>query len=691
MKAPAPPKARKEDHFSTIHGIKRNDPYHWLRLSDEQKNAENPDERTQAVVDFLNEENSYLKNMLGNTESLQDELYNEMVGRIKQDDSSVPYKLNGYYYLRSFSKGNEYPVYSRRKEKLDAADEIILNVEERAKSHDFYQVSSLSVSPDNKILAFGEDTLSRRIYKIRFKSLETGEMLEDSIENTTGHAVWANDNKCIFYSVKDESLRSFKIFRHVLGSKQEEDTEIYHEADNTFRTFVYKSKSRKYLIIGSASTLSTEYRYLDADDPFGSFKIFHPREKKHEYSIAHFEDKWFIRTNKDAVNFKVMECPVENTAFSNWKNFIEHRQDVLIESFDLFQMYFVVNERIGGILQIRIINSNGEAHQIELPEENHLVYFGMNPEFDSNILRIQYSSMITPLSVFDYNMDNREMKLMKQQEVLGGFDSNDYTTQRLNVEARDGAMVPLSLVYRKDTQLTTETPLLLYAYGSYGISMDPYFSSVRLSLLDRGFVFAIAHIRGGEELGRQWYLDGKLLNKKNTFFDFIDCAEYLISANYTSSEKLFAMGGSAGGLLMGAVLNLRPDLWKGVIAAVPFVDVINTMLDESIPLTTGEYDEWGNPNEEEYFHYINSYSPYDNVEEKDYPAILVTTGYFDSQVQYWEPAKWVARLRELKTNDKPLLLFCDMETGHGGKSGRFKRLKDTALEYAFLLWMAGKS
>ncbi len=688
VKAEAPV-AKKEAKELTIHGDTRIDNYYWMKLTDEQKNAKELDAQTTDVVNFLNAENDYTKAKLKHTESFQEKLYNEIVGRIKQDDKSVPYKDNGYFYITRYEEGNEYPIYSRKKENLDAKEEIMLNANELAKDYDYFNATGLSVSPNNKILSYGEDTLSRRIYTIKFKNLETGEMVEDIIPNTTGRAVWANDNKTLFYSVKDETLRSYKIFKHTMGTDAAKDVEVFHEKDETFGTFVYKTKSDKYIVIGSYQTLSSEYRILDADNPNGQFKVFQPRERKLEYDLAHFNDKFYVRTNMDAKNFRLMETPENATGKENWKEVIANRDDVLLEGMDIFKDYLVLSERKAGITNIRVRPWTGEEHYIEFKDEAYLTYTSVNPQFDTEILRIGYTSMTTPNSTFDYNMRSKDMKLLKETEVVGDFDSNNYKSERMFATARDGQKVPISLVYRKGTKLDGTSPLLLYAYGSYGNSMDPYFSSVRLSLLDRGFVYAIAHIRGGEEMGRWWYEDGKLLKKKNTFTDFIDCGKYLVDNKYAAEDKLFAMGGSAGGLLMGAVVNMEPEMWQGVVAAVPFVDVISTMLDESIPLTTGEFDEWGNPKEKEYYDYIKSYSPYDNVEAKSYPNMLVTTGYHDSQVQYWEPAKWVAKLREMKTGENTLLLHTNMEAGHGGASGRFARLKETALEYAFFLDLVG--
>ncbi len=687
-----PPIAKKIPHEMTIHGDVRNDPYYWMKLSDDQKLAEQPDDQTQDVLDYLNAENEYTQKMLGHTEKFQEKIFSEIVGRIKQTDMSVPYKSNGYYYLTRYEEGKEYPIYSRKKTSLENEEEILLDVNELARPYDYYNVAGRAVSEDNNILAYGEDTLSRRIYTIKFKNLNSNELLHDVIENTTGGVVWANDNETVFYSRKDEALRSYQIYKHKLGTDSSTDELVFEESDETFNAFVYKSKSKRYIIIGSYATVSNEYWILDADQPDGELKVFQKRERNLEYGIAHYEDHWYIRTNKDgAKNFKLMKTPVEATDKSNWTNVIDHRSDVLFEGMDIFKDYLVLSERQNGITQLRVKPWNGSDYMIDFPEDAYLTYTSVNPEFETEELRLNYTSLTTPNTTYDFNLSTKKFKQLKQQEVVGDFDPSNYSSERMMVEVRDGTKVPLSIVYKKGFDKNGSKPLLLYAYGSYGNSMDPYFSSVRLSLLDRGFTFAIAHVRGGEEMGRAWYEDGKLLKKKNTFTDFIDCGKHLVSNNYCAEDLLFAMGGSAGGLLIGAVINMEPSLWNGAIAAVPFVDVVTTMLDESIPLTTGEFDEWGNPKNEEYYKYIKSYSPYDNVEAKEYPSLLITTGYHDSQVQYWEPAKWIAKLRDTKTDDNPLIMHCNMETGHGGASGRFQRFKETALEYAFLLDLAGIS
>ncbi len=677
---PEPPVAEKIPKELTIHGDTRVDDYYWLN---ERKNPK--------VIDYLTAENEYKDAVMKHTESFQKKLYDEIVGRIKKTDMSVPSKESGYYYYSRYEEGGEYPIYCRRKGTMEAEEEILLNVNEMAKGHAYYSVAGYSVSSNNNLIAFGVDTVSRRKYTIHFKNLKTGKILPDKIPITSGRAAWSDDNKTIFYILKDEeTLRSYKVLKHVLGTDPSSDKEVFEEKDVTFSTYVYKSKSKKYLIIGSGSTLSDEYRFLDAGNPDGKFKIIQPREKDLEYSVDHYRDKFYIRTNYKAKNFRLMATPVNRTAKGNWKEVIPHRDDVLLQRFEVFKDFLVVNERINGLPNLRIMRWDKKTeHYLDFGEEAYSAYISYNPEFDTDVLRYVYTSMTTPRSVFDYNMNTKEKTLLKQQEVVGDFDSNNYHAERLYATARDGTKVPISLVYRKGLEKNGDNPLLLYGYGSYGASMNAGFSSVRLSLLDRGFVYAIAHIRGGQEMGRYWYDEGKLLKKKNTFTDFIDCAEHLIAEKFTNPDKLFAEGGSAGGLLMGAIVNMRPDLFKGVTAAVPWVDVITTMLDPDVPLTTSEYDEWGDPNKKEYYDYMLSYSPYDNVEAKDYPAMLVTTGLHDSQVQYFEPAKWVAKLRALKTDKNILLLDTDMESGHGGASGRFRRYKRTALQYAFFLDQVG--
>ncbi|HLV15492.1 MAG TPA: S9 family peptidase [Xanthomarina sp.] len=677
-----PPKAKKIPEKLVAHNDARVDNYYWLNNRDDQE-----------VLDYLHAENDYTKSVMKHTEKLQEQLFEEMKSRIKEDDQSVPYKLNGYWYITKFEKGKDYPIYSRKKETLDAPEELLFDCNEMAKNHAYFSLGSIAISPDNTLAAFSTDTVSRRQYKIQIKNLVTGEIYPEKILNTTGSVTWANDNLTLFYTRKDKvTLRSYKIFKHKLHTSVKDDIEIYHETDETFNTFVYKTKSRKYIVIGSSSTLTSEYRILDSDTPNNEFKIFSERERNLEYSIEHYEDHFYILTNKDgATNFKLQKTKETETESKFWKDLLPHRNDVLLEDIEIFKDYLVVNEREQGLNKLRIISWHGnEDYYIPFDSETYTAYIGNNPDFNSNFLRYTFNSLTTPSSVIDYNFGTKVHDLKKEQEVLDkNFKKENYTSERIWVRARDGEKVPVSLVYRKDLKKETGNPLLLYAYGSYGSTIDPYFSTVRLSLLDRGFVYAIAHIRGGEYLGREWYENGKLMSKMNTYYDYIDCSKHLIANNYTSKDHLYAYGGSAGGLLMGVVVNLNPELYKGVLAIVPFVDVLTTMLDDTIPLTTGEYDEWGNPNDEAYYNYMKAYSPYDNIKKQDYPNMLVTTGLHDSQVQYWEPAKWVAKLREYKTDSNKLLLYTDMDTGHGGASGRFESLKEVALEYAFILDLEG--
>ena len=688
------PSAEKQAKSLTIHNSTRIDNYFWMRLTDEQKTAKNKDNQTQKVEAYLNAENEYFDKVTASTNNFQKELFEEMKGRIKEDDTSVPYFRNNYFYITRFEKGSQYPIYSRKKESLDVDEEILFDVNQEALEHEYFQLGALNVSPDNKLVAFATDTVSRRQYTIQIKNLETGEILTDKIENTTGGSVWSNDNKTLFYTKKDPlTLRSSSIYRHILGTDASQDVIVFEEKDETYSTYVYKTKSHKFIVIGSSSTLSSEYRIISADKPYGDWKVIHPREDNLEYSLAHYGDYFYIQTNKDdAINFKLMKTPVNKTTKENWVDVIPHRNETLLEDVSIFKNYLVIEERSNGLGKIRIKTWDGkEDYYLPFNEETYSAGVYANPEFDTDVIRYSYNSMTTPNSVIDFNMKNQTKEIKKEQEVLGGkFDKNNYKSERIWATARDGKKVAISLVYHKDTELNKNTPLLQYAYGSYGYTISDGFSSTRLSLLDRGFVYAVAHIRGGQYLGREWYNDGKMMNKKNSFFDFIDCSKYLIDNNYTSAKHLYAMGGSAGGLLVGAVSNLNPELYNGIIAAVPFVDVISTMLDESIPLTTGEFDEWGNPKEKEAYDYMLSYSPYDQVTSKDYPNMLVTTGYFDSQVQYWEPAKWVAKLRELKTDKNTLLLHTNMDVGHGGASGRFDALKETAIDYTFLLALENK-
>lgn len=672
------PKAKEISKSLKKHKEIRTDNYFWLN------DRENPE-----VIDYLNQENAYYQSMTAHTKQLQESLYEEMKSRIKEDDSSVPYFYNGYFYITRFETGQDYPIFSRKKGSLSADEEILFNCNEMAKGYAYFKLGGLSISPDNKFASFGLDIVGRRIYTIQIKNLETGEILSDKIENATGGSVWANDNQTIFYVKQDEvTLRSDKVFRHKLNTDSSADVLVFNETDDTFNVSISKEKSRKYIVIGSGSTLTTEYRILNSDNPDGEFEVFQTRVRGLEYSISHFEDSFYILTNKDkATNFKLMKTPENKTGKKNWVDLIPHREDVLLEDIEIFKNYLVVEERSNGLNHIRIMPWNDEpGYYLPFGSETYNAYTTTNIDFDTDILRYSYQSLATPSSVIDFNMKTKTKEILKEQQVLGGkFDKENYIEERVWATARDGVKVPISMIYRKGLEKNGKNPLLLYAYGSYGITMDTYFSSTRLSLLDRGFVYAIAHIRGGEDLGRQWYEDGKLLKKKNTFTDFIDCSKFVINEKYTSAEHLYAEGGSAGGLLMGVIVNEAPELYNGVIAQVPFVDVITTMLDDSIPLTTGEYDEWGNPNNKKYYDYMLSYSPYDNVKAQQYPNMYVSTGLHDSQVQYWEPAKWVAKLRNMKTNDNLLFLDTNMDAGHGGASGRFEALKDLAKEFSFLL------
>jgi oligopeptidase B len=686
-----PPVAEKIDYQVVADAGTRNDPYFWMRLSDEQKNSEEQDEQTKKVLEYLHAENEYFRSVMKPVEGLQRTLYAEMTGRIKQEDESVPSLKNGYWYYVRYHEGSEYPVYCRKKETLEAEEEILLDVNKMAQGYEYYNVVGLSVSEDNTKLAYGLDTVSRRIYTIYILDLVTGQYIGEPIPNTEGYVTWANDNKTIFYSKKDEeTLRPDRIYRHTIGEDPQNETLVYYEEDEAFYTAIEKSKSKKYLIIESTSTLASYYKILDADNPQGVFKEFTARESALEYQIDHVKDKFYVITNLNAPNFRLMETSEMQTSREFWKEVIPHREDVLIEAMDVFEEYLVLSERSKANTHLSIIErATGKQKYLPMEETAYTVFTRDNYELNTEWLRYNYTSLTTPNTIYDYNMRTGEQVLKKRETVVGGYNPSEYQTERLWATAEDGTKIPMSIVYKKGLHLDGTNPALLYGYGSYGISIDPEFSSKRLSLLDRGFVFAIAHIRGGQEMGRQWYEDGKMFKKKNTFTDFISCAEHLIREKYTRADKLFAQGGSAGGLLMGAVMNLRPELFRGIIAQVPFVDVVSTMLDETIPLTTGEFDEWGNPKNADSYHYMLSYSPYDNVQAKEYPNILITTGLHDSQVQYWEPAKWTARLRELKTDTNLLCLRTNMETGHGGTTGRFKVFEEIAQEYAFILMVAG--
>ena len=671
------PIAEKIEKKLSIHGDTRIDEYYWLNQRDDKN-----------VINYLNAENAYRDEYMQDYKNLEEELFLEIKSRIKEDDSSVPYLDNGYYYYTRYEKDKQYPIYCRKKGDLKSDEEILIDVNIMSEGYEYFRVGDIEISPNDKIMAYSVDTLSRRIYTIYFMDLETREVHKKNIKNTSGSITWANDSETVFYNLRNiETLRTEKVMKHNLNSSSK-DQEIYFEEDETFSVYSYKTKTDKYIVIGSSATLSQEFRYLDANNPNGDFKIFQERINGLEYSITHFNDKWFIRTNKDgATNFKLMVCNENKTKSSSWKDYIPHRENVLLEDADFFKNHMVVTEREEGLRKIEIRPWNSvNSHYIEFDDEAYSVRSSTNAEINSEKFRYSYSSMTTPNSVIEYDMNTKEKTILKETEVLGGtFDKNNYISRRVWAPSRDGKKVPISLVYRKDKFKNGENPLLLYGYGSYGITNNASFSSVRLSLLDRGFVYAIAHIRGSQYLGRDWYNDGKMFKKKNTFYDFIDSGKFLIKEGFAHENKLFAMGGSAGGLLMGAVVNMAPELFRGIVAGVPFVDVVTTMLDDDIPLTTFEYDEWGNPNNKDSYDYMLSYSPYDQVEEKNYPAIFITTGYHDSQVQYFEPAKWIARLRDRRTNKEPLLMYCNMDAGHGGASGRFEAYKETAMEYAFFI------
>lgn len=673
-----PPKAETIDTILKIHGDERIDSYYWMN------ERENP-----KVIEHLEAENAYYAEMSSDIDELQESLFQEIKSRIKEDDESVPYKLNGYWYITKYETGKNYPIYTRKKETLEAEEELLFNVNTLAEGYAYFRLSGMEVSPDNKIAVFAVDTVGRREYDIRFKNLETDEVLPENIKNTTGNSAWANDNKTLFYSRQHpETLRSYQIYKHVLGTNPEEDELVYEEKDETFNTYVYTSKSKQYIIIVSSSTMSDDYRILDADHPNKEFKNFTPRRKGLEYNISHYGDSFYVLTNQnDATNFKLMKCPLNNTQEDNWTEVIPHRKNVLLEDIDIFKDYLVTTERHNGLSKIHVKSWDEDVdYFIPFDSETYTVGTSVNLEFNTDKVRFNYTSLNVPPSVMSYDMTNKQLKILKQQAVQDPtYNQDNYETKRLFATADDGKRIPVSVIYKKGLKRDGQNPLLQYGYGSYGATIDPYFSYSRLSLLDRGFVFAISHIRGSEYFGRNWYEDGKMFNKKNTFTDFIAVSKFLIDESYTSPEHLYAMGGSAGGLLMGAVANMAPELYNGIVAQVPFVDVVTTMLDESIPLTTGEYDEWGNPNEKDYYDYIKSYSPYDNVKKQDYPNMFVTTGLHDSQVQYWEPAKWVAKLRDYKTDDNILWFHTNMEAGHSGASGRFDSLKETARDYAFLL------
>jgi oligopeptidase B len=672
------PQAKKIAKALETHGHKRTDDYYWLN---DRKNPE--------VISYLNAENAYRDTMLAHIKPLKEELFAEMKGRIKETDESVPYKIDDYYYYYRYEEGQQYSIFCRKKGSLESKEEVLANGNEMAKGKKFY-AASYDVSPKHDILTIMTDTVGRRQYVLQFKDLKTGKMFAEQIPNITGTA-WAADSKTVFYATEDTvTLRSNKVFRHSIGSAPAKDVFLYEEKDAKFGCYVGNSKSKKYVFIYNSSTLTDEVLYLDAQQPTGKFAAIQPRTANLKYDVEHFGDKFYIRTNDNALNFKLVETPINKTTKENWQEIIAHRQDVLVEAIEIFKDYLVIAEKSDALPKIRIIKwADKTEHYLNFGEPAYHASLAYNPDFNTQIVRYNYTSMTTPNSTIDYNMADKTKEVKKEQIVLGEFKKEDYQTERLWATAKDGTKIPISLVYKKGFEKNGKAPCLLYAYGSYGASMSATFSSARLTLLNRGFSYAIAHIRGGQEMGRKWYEDGKFLRKKNTFTDFIDCAEYLIAEKYTTPDQLAIMGGSAGGLLMGAVVNMRPELFKVVVAQVPFVDVVTTMLDESLPLTTGEFEEWGNPKDKTYYDYMLSYSPYDNVERKAYPTMLITTGLHDSQVQYFEPAKWVAKLRAMKTDNNKIIMSVNMDAGHGGASGRFDRLKEVALEYAFIFDVLG--
>jgi len=677
---PAPPEAKRVPHELEIHGDVRVDPYYWLKERDDPE-----------VIAYLEAENAYTDAVMAHTAELREKLYEEIVGRLERTEETVPYRLGDYFYYTRFEADAEYPLYCRKRGSLEAEEEILLDAQGMSEGHDFFSLRGFDTSPDHRFAAFGVDTVGRRIYTLRFKDLSSGELLDDALPGTTGNGAWANDGRTFFYTRQDpETLRWDRVYRHRLGTDPGADELVYEEKDETFNVGVGKTRSKRYLVIAAFQTLSSEFRFLDADDPDGDFRLFQPRRRAVEYSIDHHGDHFYVRTNLEAENFRLMRTPVDATGVENWEEVVPHREEVLLDGFEVFEDYLVLTERRDGLIHLHVRQWDGGGdHYLNFGEPAYVAYPKDNHELDTDVLRYRYSSMTTPWSTYDYDMSTREKTLRKQQKVLGGFDAGDYRTERLHAPSRDGRRIPISIVYREGFEKDGSHPLLLYAYGSYGYTLDAAFAPARLSLLDRDFAFAIAHIRGGQVFGREWYEEGKLLKKKNTFYDFIDAAEHLVAEGYTRRDRLFAQGGSAGGLLVGAAITLRPGLFHGAVADVPFVDVVTTMLDPDIPLTTSEYDEWGNPRDPEVYEYMLSYSPYDNVEAVDYPHLLVTTGLHDSQVQYWEPAKWVAKLRATKTGSNRLLLKTNMAAGHGGASGRFKQHRETAFTYAFLLDLAG--
>ncbi len=675
-----PPVAKIEPKVDTLFGHVMVDDYFWLR------DKENPE-----VISYLEAENAYTEAMMKHTEEFEKKLYDEMLARIKETDLSVPVKNGDYYYYSRTEEGKDYSIYCRKHGSLEADEEILLDLNQLAEGQEFVSLGIYDVSPNHKLLAYGLDTAGNERYTLRVKNLETGELYDDVLENLGTSFEWANDNKTFFYTINDDAWRPFKIFRHTLGGDPAKDALVFHEPDEAFFTGIYKSKDEKYLFIYVGSKNTSEIHFLKADNPTGKFTLAAKRKQDVRYQLAHRDGMFYIVTDEDAPNYKLMQTTVSKPQKKYWKEVIPHRTDVLLNDVELFKNFMVIYERRNGVKTIRIRDfATDKIHQVEFPEPVYDYWTSSNPDYNGNIVRFTYTSLVTPRSVYDYDMKTHERELKKQQEVLGGYNADEYQSERIFATAEDGTQVPVSLVYKKSKMKKDgSNPLYLYGYGAYGASWDVYFSSNRLSILDRGFTFAIAHIRGGEEMGRHWYEDGKMLNKKNSFTDFIACAEHLIAEKYTSSDGLVISGGSAGGLLVGAVVNMRPELFKGVIAEVPFVDIMNTMLDPSLPLTVIEYEEWGNPNVEEYFNYMLSYSPYDNVKPQAYPNMLITTSLNDTRVQYWEPAKWTAKLRANKTDDNLLLFKIKMVAGHGGVSGRYERWQDLAFEYAFMFDLMG--
>lgn len=698
---PGPPKAAKEPRRSVLHELPNSDDYAWMRLTEEQRNAIVPDEHAARVIAHLRQENAYVENILAPANGLRETLFREMKGRVKETDLSVPYRENGYWYRYRFDQGAEYPVHMRspvlpQKDVMPDVFTDFLDENTMSQGHDYFDLADFEIAPGNKLMAYSLDTMGRRRYEIRFRDMATGNDLADVITGASEGGAFADD-RTFFYVRKDRSLRNARVYRHIIGTDPKTDVLVFHEKNRAFSCEVFRSRSDRYIIISTESTLSSEHRLLRTNDPTGEFKTLFPRGRKHEMSVMHVPatdspdvpGKFYILTNWKARNFRLMECPEDSTEKSRWKELVPHREDVLLEDVDIFRDHWVLTERINGLSHLRIHTiSTGREHEITFHDPAYMAFSGTNAEWDTTKFRYGYTSLTTPTSVYEHDMVSGWDVLLKQQEVMGGFEASKYVSERIWARAKDGVQVPISLVYKRNTKLDGRAPFLLYGYGAYGINVEPAFSSARLSLLDRGFIYGIAHVRGGEELGRAWYENGRMEHKMNSFTDFIACAELLVSDGHADPKRLYCMGGSAGGLLVGAVMNMRPDLWDGVVAEVPFVDVANTMLDASLPLTTGEYDEWGDPADPEAFKRIIGYSPYDNVHDAHYPALLATTGFHDSQVQYWEPAKWVARLRDHQQGESPILLWVNMEAGHGGATGRFERLNEVSMIYAFLLHRA---